>query len=51
MQHPISSLQDIYHLTRIPKPTLLRILPTRSSNKALVSRRLTDGRYRISSRL
>ena len=23
---PISSLQDVYRLTRIPKPTLLRIL-------------------------
>jgi IclR family mhp operon transcriptional activator len=47
---PISSLQDIYRSTRIPKPTLLRILLTLEKAGA-VSRRLADGRYRISSNL
>jgi IclR family mhp operon transcriptional activator len=47
---PISSLQDIYQLTRIPKPTLLRILLTLQQS-GVVSRRLADGRYRISSTL
>jgi IclR family mhp operon transcriptional activator len=47
---PISSLQDIYRLTRIPKPTLLRILLTLEQS-GLVSRRLADGRYRVSSSL
>ena len=47
---PISSLQDIYRSTRIPKPTLLRILLTLEKSGA-VSRRLADGRYRISSNL
>ncbi len=47
---PISSLHDIYRLTRIPKPTLLRILLTLEQAGA-VSRRLADGRYRVSSSL
>lgn len=47
---PISSLQEIYQQTRIPKPTLLRILLTLEKS-GLVSRRLADGRYRISSGL
>ncbi|NOJ41011.1 helix-turn-helix domain-containing protein [Bradyrhizobium australiense] len=47
---PISSLHDIYEQTRIPKPTLLRILLTLEQS-GLVSRRLADGRYRISSGL
>jgi IclR family mhp operon transcriptional activator len=47
---PISSLQDIYQSTRIPKPTLLRILLTLERAGA-VSRRLADGRYRISANL
>ena len=47
---PISSLQDVYRLTRIPKPTLLRILLT-LERSGVVSRRLADGRYRISSNL
>ncbi|WKA25800.1 helix-turn-helix domain-containing protein [Bradyrhizobium roseum] len=47
---PISSLQDVYRLTRIPKPTLLRILHTLEQS-GMVSRRLADGRYRISTSL
>jgi IclR family transcriptional regulator, mhp operon transcriptional activator len=47
---PISSLQDVYRLTRIPKPTLLRILHTLEQS-GMVSRRLADGRYRISTGL
>jgi IclR family mhp operon transcriptional activator len=47
---PISSLQDVYRLTRIPKPTLLRILLTLEQS-CIVSRRLADGRYRVSSSL
>jgi IclR family mhp operon transcriptional activator len=47
---PISSLQDVYHLTQIPKPTLLRILHTLEQS-GVVSRRLADGRYRISANL
>jgi IclR family mhp operon transcriptional activator len=47
---PISSLQDVYRLTRIPKPTLLRILHTLEQS-GVVSRRLADGRYRISTSL
>ena len=47
---PISSLQDVYRLTRIPKPTLLRILHTLELS-GVVSRRLADGRYRISTSL
>jgi IclR family transcriptional regulator, mhp operon transcriptional activator len=38
---PISSLQDVYRLTQIPKPTLLRILHTLEQS-GVVSRRLTD---------
>jgi IclR family mhp operon transcriptional activator len=47
---PISSLQDVHRLTGLPKPTLLRILHT-LERSGLVSRRLADGRYRISSNL
>ena len=47
---PISSLHDIHRLTRIPKPTLLRILLTLEQS-GIVSRRLADGRYRVSSSL
>ena len=47
---PISSLQDVYRLTQIPKPTLLRILHTLEQS-GVVSRRLADGRYRISANL
>src|SRR5262245_7886352 len=43
---PISSLHDIHRATRIPKPTLLRILHT-LDQAGLVSRRLGDGCYRI----
>lgn len=47
---PISSLQDVYRLTGIPKPTLLRILHT-FEQSGVVSRRLADGRYRIGTSL
>ncbi len=47
---PISSLQDIFLHTRIPKPTLLRILLT-LQNSGVISRRLADGRYRMSQNL
>jgi IclR family mhp operon transcriptional activator len=49
-EQPISSLHDINHRTRIPKPTLLRILRTLEGSGA-VSRRLADGHYRISATL
>ena len=45
---PISSLHEIYVATRIPKPSLLRILSTLEQVGA-VSRRLADGHYRISA--
>ena len=44
--NPIASLHDIYGATRIPKPTLLRILRTLERG-GLVSRRLVDGHYRL----
>ena len=45
---PISSLQEIYDTTKIPKPSLLRILNT-LIQAGLISRRLADGRYRFSA--
>ena len=45
---PICALQDLYALTRIPKPSLLRILLT-LEQAGLIARRLADGRYRISA--
>ncbi len=45
---PISSLHDIHLVTRISKPSLLRILYT-LEQFGMVSRRLADGHYRISS--
>jgi IclR family transcriptional regulator, mhp operon transcriptional activator len=45
---PICALQDLHALTRIPKPSLLRILLT-LERAGLVARRLADGRYRISA--
>jgi len=45
---PIASLHDIHQVTRIPKPTLLRILHT-LDRAGLVSRRLADGHYRLST--
>src|SRR5215210_7415332 len=45
---PIASLNDIYHQTRISKPSLLRILNT-LQEAGYVSRRLVDGNYRISA--
>lgn len=44
---PISSLQELHEDTAISKPSLLRILCTLEQG-GLVSRRLADGRYRIS---
>src|SRR5215216_4117163 len=46
--NPASSLHDIYHATKISKPSLLRILHT-LERFGLVSRRLADGCYRISA--
>jgi IclR family mhp operon transcriptional activator len=48
--NPIASLRDIYRLTGIPKPSLLRILHT-LEQAGIVSRRLADGHYRISTNL
>ena len=45
---PISSLHDIHLATKIPKPTLLRILHT-LDRAGLLSRRLVDGHYRLST--
>ena len=45
---PILSLHDLYLATRISKPSLLRILHT-LEQFGMVSRRLADGHYRISS--
>ena len=47
---PICALQDIHRSTKIPKATLLRILETLQGS-GMVTRRLGDGRYRISSDL
>jgi IclR family mhp operon transcriptional activator len=47
---PICALRDLHALTRIPKPSLLRILLT-LEEAGLVTRRLADGRYRISANL
>lgn len=41
-----SSLQELHDDTRLPKPSLLRILAT-LSHRGLVYRRLADGRYRL----
>jgi IclR family mhp operon transcriptional activator len=43
----ICSLRDIHRETRIPKPSLLRILKT-FEQAGIVSRRLADGQYRMS---
>src|SRR6267154_737550 len=45
---PVSSLHDIHLATRLPKPSLLRILAT-LERAGVVSRRLVDGHYRISA--
>lgn len=47
---PDSSLQELYALTNISKPSLLRILHT-FARSGLVTRRLGDGRYRIGATL
>jgi IclR family transcriptional regulator, mhp operon transcriptional activator len=43
---PACSLQDLNQLTRIPKPSLLRVLRTLEESGWAV-RRLADGRYRV----
>jgi IclR family transcriptional regulator, mhp operon transcriptional activator len=43
---PACSLQDLNRLTRIPKPSLLRILRTLEQS-GWAARRLADGRYRV----
>jgi IclR family transcriptional regulator, mhp operon transcriptional activator len=43
---PACSLQDLNQLTRIPKPSLLRILRTLEQS-GWAARRLADGRYRV----
>jgi IclR family mhp operon transcriptional activator len=48
--HPISSLHDVHAATRISKPSLLRILHTLEQS-GLASKRLGDGRYRVSANL
>jgi IclR family mhp operon transcriptional activator len=45
--HSTCSLHDIHLATRIPKPSLLRILKT-FERAGIVSRRLADGHYRMS---
>ncbi|MEW6454764.1 MAG: IclR family transcriptional regulator C-terminal domain-containing protein [Pseudomonadota bacterium] len=45
---PNCALQDLHRSTKIPKATLLRILET-LQRAGMVTRRLGDGRYRISS--
>jgi DNA-binding IclR family transcriptional regulator len=49
-ENSISSLHDIHRLTRISKPSLLRILHTLEQS-GVISRRLADRRYRISTNL
>lgn len=46
--NPTSSLHEVYVSTKISKPSLLRILHT-LERSGLVSRRLADGHYRLSS--
>lgn len=47
---PDSSLHELYGLTSISKPSLLRILHT-LSRSGVITRRLGDGRYRIGATL
>ncbi|MCK1302097.1 helix-turn-helix domain-containing protein [Bradyrhizobium sp. 24] len=47
---PDSSLQELYLLTGISKPSILRILHT-CARSGIVTRRLGDGRYRIGAML
>ena len=46
--NPIASLHEIHLATRIPKPSLLRILNT-LEKAGVASRRLVDGKYRVSA--
>jgi IclR family mhp operon transcriptional activator len=43
---PDSRLHDLFALTKIPKPSLLRILLT-LERTGMITRRLADGRYRV----
>src|SRR5437868_2118114 len=45
---PDSSLHELHILTRISKPSLLRILHTLAQS-GVITRRLADGRYRVGS--
>jgi IclR family mhp operon transcriptional activator len=45
---PDAALQDLFDVTKIPKPSLLRILNT-LEKLGLITRRLADGRYRVAS--
>ncbi|MDA9510791.1 hypothetical protein XI09_40260 [Bradyrhizobium sp. CCBAU 11386] len=47
---PDSSLHELHILTRISKPSLLRILHTLAQSE-VITRRLADGRYRLGSNL
>jgi IclR family mhp operon transcriptional activator len=47
---PDSTLHELYIITRISKPSLLRILHT-LARSGVVTRRLGDGRYRIGANL
>jgi IclR family transcriptional regulator, mhp operon transcriptional activator len=47
-ESPIASLTELHAATRISKPSLLRILKT-LEQAGMVSRRLADGHYRLSS--
>ncbi len=49
-EQPIASLHELHLVSRISKPSLLRILAT-LERAGLVSRRLADGRYRVSGNL
>lgn len=49
-ERPIASLHELHLVTRISKPSLLRILAT-LERAGLVSQRLADGRYRVSGNL
>src|SRR5216684_1681243 len=48
LERGLQALQDLHLATRISKPSLLRILHTLEKS-GLVSRRLGDGRYRVSA--
>jgi IclR family mhp operon transcriptional activator len=49
-QAPSLSLQEVHASTRLPKPSLLRILAT-LERAGMIHRRIDDGRYRVSAKL